>query len=247
MSQGSSWYQVQVLLKRWSALEAARIVGALRAWRSDVALVSSTVSELVVNIPTEDLPLRAAIFHALPDDYAEPLQHSLAWSPAWQEPWPVTAKRCPASIVIAMAAPRPLNYSSRLLAFLALLDAVLFSLDEADRKDAVLHWIPAQQLMTFDHYVALRTHLGPCGPAVNIRVANATGRPGELLADTIGLAELGLPDLQIVFSDRDPAEIILRLRLLVRGMLAGERLDCSWIEETAFVPPARDALTLQLE
>src|SRR5437660_1475668 len=124
-TMASSWYQVQVLLRRWVALDAPAILGALRAWRADVTPVSSTVSELVIE--------------------------------------------------------------------------------------------------------------------------NATGRPGELLADTVGLAELGLPDLQIAFTDRDPAEITLRLRLLVRGMFAGERLDCSWIEETAFVPPARDALTLQLE
>lgn len=243
----SGWYRVQVLLRRWRAIDAQGIFDALRAWRGNVRFVSSSTSELVIDIPTEHAPLRATIFHALPDDYAEQLERSLAWSPAWHEPWQATQRRCPASLVVGLTCPRQLNYSSLLLAYLALLDAVLFSLDEEDRRSSVLHWIPAQQLMTFDHYVTLRTQLGPCGPAVNIRVANATGRPGELLADTVGLAELGLPDLQIVFTDRDPAEIALRLRLLVRGMFAGERLDCSWIEETALVPPARDALTLQLE
>jgi hypothetical protein len=93
----------------------------------------------------------------------------------------------------------------------------------------------------------LRTELGPCGPAVNVRIANATGRPGELLADTIGLAALGLPDLQIVFSQRDPAEVASRLRGLVRNVFVGDRLDCGWVEETSFVPPERDALTLQLD
>jgi hypothetical protein len=90
-------------------------------------------------------------------------------------------------------------------------------------------------------YQLLRTE---CGPAVNVRIANATGRPGELLADTIGLAELGLPDLQIVFSDRDPSEVARRLRSYVRRLLVGERLDCAWIEEVSLVPPERDALTL---
>ncbi|HUJ63249.1 MAG TPA: hypothetical protein VLX92_32345 [Kofleriaceae bacterium] len=243
----AGWYQVQVLLRRWIALDAQTIFARLSAWRASVSLVHREMDRLVLEIPTDDLPLHAVIFHAPPDAYAEPLQHALTWSPSWHESWDETSARCPASIVVAMSAQRPINYASMLLAYLALLDAVLFSFDESDRATAVLHWLPAQQLMTFEHYLSLRTHLGPCGPAVNIRVANATGRPGELLADTVGLAELGLPDLQIVFSDRDPAEIILRLRLLVRAMFVGERLDCSWVEETALVPPARDALTVLLE
>jgi hypothetical protein len=246
MTEGG-WYQVQILMRRWAALDSARIVEALRRWRGDVVVVSTNMTQLVVEIPTEELALRVAIFHAVPEDYAGRLQQSLTWSSWWHEAWPDTERRCPASIVVAMTAQRPMNYASFLLAYLAVLDAALFSFDEDDRSSAVLHWMPAQQLMTFGHYVAVRTQLGPSGPAVNIRVSNATGRPGELLADTVGLAELGLPDLQIAFTDRDPAEVIGRLRMLVRGMFVGERLDCSWIEETALVPPERDALTLQLE
>jgi hypothetical protein len=124
---------------------------------------------------------------------------------------------------------------------------MLFSLEPHVRDGVVLHWIPAQQLLTFDRYRLLRTELGPCGPAVNVRIANATGRPGELLADTVGLADLGLPDLQVVFSDRDPAEVMVRLRAYVRSVFVGDRLECNWIEESSLVPPVRDALTLQLE
>lgn len=247
MSTAGSWYQVQVLVGRRVALPAMRILGALHAWRPDVQIVTSTHDRLVIEIPTDDLPLSAAIFYTAPDAYAESLQQALTWSTAWHEGWAETSRRCPESLVVALLARRPINYASFVLAYLAVLDATLFSLPEELRGDAVLHWIPAQQLLTFEHYRALRTQLGPSGPAVNIRIANVTGRPGELLADTVGLAWLGLPDLQIVFTDRDPAEIILRLRLLVRRMFVGERLDCSWIEETSRVPPERDALTLQLE
>jgi hypothetical protein len=51
----------------------------------------------------------------------------------------------------------------------------------------------------------------------------------------------------LVFTDRDPADVVMHLRLLVRSMFVGDRLDCGWIEETSFVPPVRDALTLQLD
>lgn len=215
-------------------------------WRHDVELVLGE-GRFSFLIPTNDLPLRVTIFEAAPEAYAAPLCDALTWTPWWHERWDDLARRCPTSIVVEMKAQRPIHYASMLLAFLAVLDAVLASLPEEDRIGAVLHWIPAQQLLTLERYRALRIDHGPCGPAVNVRIANATGRPGELCADTVGLAELGLPDLQLVFRDEDPAAVMARLRLMVRGVFVGDRLDCGWIEESAFVPPARDALTLQLD
>ena len=242
-------YTVQLLLTREVALDPHAIHARLRAWRRDVALLPGTERLAGFAIPTDDLPLLAYVFAAAPEAYADPLCDSLTWTPTWHDSWDDMAMRFPSSLVVAMTAQRPINYASLLLAFLAVLDTVLWALDDADRAACVLHWIPAQQLLTFDRYCALRTELGPSGPAVNVRIANATGRPGELLADTVGLAELGLPDLQLVFSsrERDPGEVTARLRQLVRSMFVGDHLECDWIEETSLVPPARDALTLQLD
>jgi hypothetical protein len=74
-------------------------------------------------------------------------------------------------------------------------------------------------------------------------------QPDEFIADTIGLAVLGLPDLQVSFraGERSPEEVRLRLMLLARGMFVGEQIPCAWIEETSMAPPVRDALTLQLD
>jgi hypothetical protein len=193
-------------------------------------------------IPTNDLPLLVHVFPCYLDTYAAELGDALTWSPAWR--WEDLSRRCPAAIAIAMVSQRPINHASLLLAFLAVLDAVLFSFDPNTRDRIVLHWIPAQQLLTFDHYRLLRTELGPCGPAVNVRIANATGRPGELLADTIGLTDLGLPDLQTVFHDRDPAAVARELRALVRCIFVGDRLEQSWREEVSLMPPERDTLTI---
>jgi len=239
-------YTVQILVPRAVQLKPRALHKRLWAWRHDVELVLGE-GRFSFLIPTNDLPLRVTIFEAAPDAYAAPLCDALTWTPWWTERWDDIAERCPSSIVVEMTAQRPIHYASMLLAFLAVLDAVLASLDEEERVGAVLHWIPAQQLLTIERYRALRIDHGLSGPAVNVRIANATGRPGELLADTVGLAELGLPDLQLVFTKEDPAAVMVRLRLMVRSMFVGERLDCGWIEETAFVPPARDALTLQLD
>jgi hypothetical protein len=233
-------------LPRVVHLDHAQLHHRLRMWRPDVELFFGH-QWVAFGIPTEDLPLLVYIFEAPPEAYAAPLCDALIWSPAWDAGWREMSQRYHASIAVELATQRPVNYASMLLAFLAVLDTVLFSLPDEDRDAAVLHWIPAQQLLTFERYRTLRTELGPVGPAVNIRIANATGRPGELTADTLGLAELGLPDLQLVFSDRDPGEVIAQLRKMVRAMLVGERLGCGWVEETSLVPPARDALTLHLD
>ncbi len=237
-------YSIQVLLPRWIALDAVGLLVALRRWRGEIALATCNAEHITVAIPTGDLPLYVQLFHTEPEEYAPELIEALAWSPAWHEHWDVTQKRCPASVVVAMTAQRPINYASMLLSFLAVLDTWLTTLDVDDRERAVLHWMPAKQLLTYHQYQLLRTELGPCGPAVNVRISNATGRPGELLADTVGLTELGLPDLQIMFSQRDPAEVVRKLRAYVRSVFVGERLDCWWIEESSFVPPMRDALTI---
>jgi hypothetical protein len=99
--------------------------------------------------------------------------------------------------------------------------------------------------MPFATYRLLRMELGPCGPAINVRIAPAGGR--DTVADTMGLAELGLPDLQTLATGRDPAALAFRLVNLARSMFVGEKLDCAWVEEASFSPPSRDVLTLQLD
>lgn len=237
-------YSVQVLLPRRIEWDAGRLLVALRRWRGDIALATCSAEHLTIQVPAGEWSVYVQLYHSAPDDHADELIEALQWSPAWHERWEHTAARCPASVVIAMTAQRTINYASMLLSFLAVLDTWLATLDPSDRERAVLHWMPAKQLVTFHQYQLLRTELGPCGPAVNVRISNATGRPGELLADTVGLAELGLPDLQILFSDRDPAEVMRRLRAYVHSVFVGERLDCTWIDDVSLVPPERDALTL---
>jgi hypothetical protein len=239
-------YTVQILVPRVVRLDRRELHRRLCTWRRDVHAVRGAAQPTFA-IPTADLPLLVSVAELPVEAYAGRLCDALTWTPWWRESWDGLAARCPTSIAVQLTAQRAINHASMLLAFLAALDAVLFTLPEDDREAAVLHWVPAQQLLTVEHYRTLRIDHGPCGPAVNVRVANVTGRPGELLADTVGLAELGLPDLQIAFTGRDPEAIALRLRLLVRSLFVGDRLDCGWVEEAAMAPPERDALTLELD
>jgi hypothetical protein len=204
-------------------------------------------TDLCFTIPTADVPIEVRTYQAEPEIFAVELERALQWSWLWQDRWSEVARRCPWSIVVEMTAARPVHYAGMLLSFVGVLDHVLSLLDEHDREASLLHWIPAQQILSITQYRVLREDLGLCGPAINVRIANATGRPGELLADTVGLAELGLPDLQVVFTDRDPADVANKLRRLARSIFVGERLDCGWVEESSLVPPLRDALTLDFD
>ncbi|MBA3461127.1 MAG: hypothetical protein H0T46_14275 [Deltaproteobacteria bacterium] len=243
----SAGYIVQVLVSQHAGFDPYTLHARLQDWRRDIQLVGGDHDHVTFSLPTADLPLAVDVALAEPEVYAQALCDALTWTPRWHQRWPTMAERYHASIVVALTPQRPMNHASLLLAFLAVLDTVLGELDPAELDNLVLHWMPAQQLLTYEQYRELRMDLGPCGPAVNIRIANATGRPGELLADTVGLSELGLPDLQTVFRGEDPSEVMDRLRLLVRRMFVGDRLGCAWIEEASMVPPMRDTLTLKLD
>jgi len=243
MPPPSPRYAVQILLPQPVTLDPAVVHGQLLAWRDDVQLIRGRHGEhFGFAIPTQDLPLLAHVFAATPDAYAAQLEDALRWSPTWRERHEAVA-RCRASLVVSMIAHRAVNHATMLLAFLSVLDTALASVD--DPRPAVLHWLPAQRVMPFSTYRLLRMELGPCGPAINVRIA-AVGA-GDSVADTVGLADLGLPDLQTLATGRDPAQLAFRLVHLARRMFVGDKLDCAWVEEASFSPPSRDVLTLQLD
>jgi hypothetical protein len=236
-------YAVQVLLPHSVVLDPAVVHGQLRAWHSDVELIGAKHGgHFGFAIPTQDLPLLAHVFAAAPDAYATQLDEALQWSPSWRERYEAVA-RCRSSIVVSMIAHRAINHATMLLAFLSVLDTVLASVD--DLRPTVLHWLPAKRVMPFSTYRLLRMELGPCGPAVNVRIAPAGDN--DTVADTVGLADLGLPDLQTLATGRDPAALAFRLVHLARSMFVGDKLDCTWVEEASFSPPSRDVLTIQFD
>jgi hypothetical protein len=237
-------YTVQILLRDEVELDPAGFAQLLRRWRDDVELLRGDADQLVLAVPTTDVPMLANIYDAAVDTYAPSLRDALRWSPAWRERHDAVL-RCRHSLIVAMTAHRPVHHASMLLAFLGVLDTALAALDDDARETAVLHWLPSQQVMSHDRYRMLRAELGPTGPAINVRVASA-GRPGQLLADTLGLAVLGLPDVQAVFSDRDPAEVAYQLLTCARRVFVGDRLDVGVVAGTALYPPLRDTLTLRL-
>jgi len=237
-------YTVQVLLPYSQALSPTAIHRQLLAWRADVEPIGghNPFGHFGFAIPTGDLPLLVHVFHAAPDAYVSELEDALAWSPQWPERY-AAVDACTHSIVISMVAHRAVNHATMLLAFLSVLDAVLACCE--DLRPAVLHWMPAQRVLAFSSYRLLRMEQGPCGPAINVRIAAISDH--DMIADTVGLTGLGLPDLQTIVHDRDPAELASMLTRLAKSMFVGDALECSWIEEQSIQLPSRDAITLCLD
>lgn len=95
--------------------------------------------------------------------------------------------------------------------------------------------------------------------AVNVRCMPASKAPGTQVVDTLGLAALGLPDLECTFKGRDPARMSAFIRAtsrymfdlgnviedgrIFRGSDAGER----WVAGRArsVEPPARPVIRLK--
>jgi hypothetical protein len=145
-----------------------------------------------------------------------------------------------------------LPHKERLLLFLDALAAIL---------DVVpchaIHWRPSQQILTPDRFLDNRLggkeHFLFAGP-LNVRFFGDA--PVEKLADTMGLAALGLPDLQCHFHGLDPDEVVRFLYALalstfengdviesghtVTGLHSGEQWTCR--REDALVPPRRVVL-----
>jgi len=100
-------------------------------------------------------------------------------------------------------------------------------------------------VLSFAGYRMLRMEQGPCGPAINVRIAAISDH--DMIADTVGLSGLGLPDLQAIVHDRDRVELTLQLVRLAKSMFVGDTLDCAWVEEQSLALPCRDAITVQLD
>jgi hypothetical protein len=239
-------YKVQVLLPFAARLDPAAVLDGLRGWRGDIDLIGRDPQLFGVAIPAGDMmPIFAHVMTAPGDAFPDAIERALISSQTFEERHAAVAMATD-SIVVATSFDGRHPRGVLLLSLLAVLDTVLVQLGELAGA-AVIHWMPAQSLVTFDRYRALRKTLGPSGPAVNVRVAKVGGSPGEMFADTLGLAALGLPDLQTRFgADRDPNYVALRLMQLARLLFLDQEPDAAVAPAPYLAPPARDTLTVRL-
>lgn len=136
------------------------------------------------------------------------LHTSLGQTRDWEDAVEALA-RSTASVAVTDLLAKDLQPRERL----ALFEAVLLGVIEAARP-AAIHWKPAGKLV--DPAALLKASGSSSvdalpSAAINVRMYKVKDREQDLLMDTLGLAALGLPDLQVVFHGMEPARVAAHL------------------------------------
>ena len=183
--------------------------------------------------------------------FASALQQSWDWKEARS-----TVAECRAGILVADLLAGALPYKERL----ALFQNVILSVLQCAPCQA-MHWIRSECVVNPEAYLRSKApdDYDPIFPAINVRLFNITNRgPGEVLMDSVGLATLGVPDVQCHFVGLDPTAVARMLfntayylfdrgdvigdGHTVEGILPGQRWRCQ--HEDALLPPHRVVLDI---
>jgi hypothetical protein len=183
------------------------------------------------------------------------LSAALTQSWGWPEASQVVAT-CKGSLLLTELMAQALDYKTRLELFHQALESVLMI-----APCQAIHWTVSQQVIDPATYLTSRQvgEFHPLQLGVNVRFFNISNRqPGEMLMDTMGLATLGLPDLQCHFVDLDPNEVshllfntayylyengdIIEDGNTIQGIKQNDQWRCQ--HESALVPPARIVMDL---
>ncbi len=185
------------------------------------------------------------------NDFTSALQQSWSFPDAQK-----AVARCNASVLVTDLMSSGLPYRERHDLFTRCLVSVM----EVVPPDAI-HWMPAQRIVNpFSYLRASRE--SPTAQffagSVNVRLFNISGTDGDLVMDTMGLAALGLPDLQVHFHGleaNDVAQFLYDLSLYifesgdviedghtVEGLESGSKWRAQ--HEESLIEPKREVLDI---
>ena len=184
-----------------------------------------------------------------PDQLAPALEQTRDWPEAR-----ATLARCRRTMVVSDILASGLDYKTRLALFHGVLRSVLEVI-----APLAIHWQPSQRLVHPAAYLAARRaeRADPLYPAVNVRLFRVEqGAPGEVVMDTVGLAALGLPDLQCHCAGLQPGAVAAMLYNsaaylfehgdviedghTIQGLSPDQRWTCQ--HEMALVAPEREVI-----
>jgi len=227
-------YGVELFYRTAPELTTGRLLEVLRTGSADIALArqeregSPWVFEHREHlVPPRRTPARCLIAISRQPPNPELLQSALKQS--WD--WPESAEvlpQCGGSLLVTDVGAAALHHLERLILF----ERVLVSLLQAYPCLAI-HWQPTQQIVQPDRFLASVAEAGGLvfmpGP-LNVRLfriisdePSPAAAGGDILMDTLGLAAVGLPDLQCHFTGLEP-EAVSRV-LYNTGIYLFERGD----------------------
>jgi hypothetical protein len=203
-----------------------------------------------------DIPYKCSISPPGPQLAMEDLETSLSQTRDWHEA-AAALSTCKAMIVVSDMLADWHDHRVRLAVF----QKVVRSLLEIT-SCAAIHWIPSLRVVKPEYFLLSQEpnpSLSPSYGAVNVRLFEVEGAdPGTFCMDTMGLATLGLPDVQFVGGGFDPEVVAGALydtanMLLETGAIPPEGppvesqrfpgLLCQ--AASALVPPMRAAVTIR--
>jgi len=164
--------------------------------------------------------------------------------------------RCKVTVLVSDLMTSGLEYRSRLSLFQNALAGIL-----AVVPCEAIAWRPSQQIIdpkAFLESLEKQSAPNPLAGAVNVRLFNIDGTDGEMVMDSLGLAALGLCDVQCHFRDlevNDMATFLFNLAAYlfdngdviadghtVEGIPPGTKWRCQ--HEKALIAPEREVLDI---
>lgn len=194
-------------------LDAGSLLAGVRHRRPDAELVDGERGAILVSYrdiheqypESRSAPLVNAITTAVVDESLRDLTHT-----AWEQAGPALLG-CRYSLLVTEFLGREVDSTTRLATFQAVLRAVV------DATAPVATWWPASQ-QALDPAVAVED---PLRGAINVRKFPDLDDPDVAQLDTLGLGQLGLPDLQCHYRFLDSELLADRFVRIAREMAGG--------------------------
>lgn len=171
--------------------------------------------------------------------------------------WPdaeEVVQRATAAVLVSDIMAGPLDPRVRLPIYHAVLAAAV-----EQARPIALRWVTGERFVRPETYLAdVAEDPAALESTVNVRYVTLADRPGEQIMDTVGMAPLGLPDVQCHFVSLDPGQVAGKLLSIARylfdngdviedghtvpGLDGDERWPC--LHELALLGPRREVLDL---
>ena len=210
----------------------------------------------LVKFADANLPAQTVVFLTeeslnLTDVMTESLQQSWSFPGAAD-----VVGRCRNTILVTDLMSSALEYKERLELFQSALAGILEALPAL-----AIHWRPTGQFVKPQRFLESYEEGGSSrffAGSLNVRFYNISNSAGDMLMDTLGLAALGLPDLQCHYRGLVPGEVaallantgyyifengdVIENGHTVEGIKAGSKWRCQ--HEEAMLKPSRVVLDL---
>jgi hypothetical protein len=209
-----------------------------------------------VKLADANLPAQTVVF--LTD---QPFKITEALTESLQQSWSFSGAadvvgRCRNTILVTDLMSSPLEHRERLELFQDALAGILEALPAL-----AIHWQPTGQFVNPLRFLEACQEGGSSrflAGSLNVRFYNITNSPGDMLMDTLGLAALGLPDLQCHYRTLTPGAVaavlantgyyifengdVIEDGHTVEGITAGSKWRCQ--HEESMLKPSRVVLDL---